>query len=45
MIPDIKKGDFVKFRNLLNDINWNNEFNDKTANEMWTKFIGIITNF
>ncbi len=45
LIPDMKNGDFIEFRNLLNTINWKKEFKDKNAHEMWSNFIHIIQKF
>ena len=42
MVPDIQKGDFMKFRSLLREINWEYEFEEKNASEMWSIFREII---
>lgn len=45
MVPDLNKGDFIKFRELLRNISWDLEFEGKNTNEMWTRFIDVIRDF
>ena len=37
-IPNFNRGDYDKLRNLLNSINWDEEFRNKNAYEMWDIF-------
>ena len=37
-VPDWQKADFVKLREILGEIDWGEEFLDKSTAEMWTIF-------
>ena len=41
-VPNYQKGDYDKLRQLLGEVNWKELFSDRTAQEMWDIFKGVL---
>ena len=41
-VPNYKKGDYKRLRQLLGEINWEESFRDKSAHDMWDIFKNLL---
>ena len=42
IVPNYLKGDYDRLRQLLGEVNWVESFRDRTAQEIWDIFKGVI---
>ena len=45
LVPDLYRGDYNKFRQLLNNTDWEGEFSNKSMSEMWNRFKMIFEDY